>query len=335
MTWLLGEERSWIWCVTRELAEAYPLEGRRDVEQAARQLYSLWSQPTGGSRRIRDGGEPPDSRGVGADARRQAQRRGRGRWAPASHTRGRLVRCGCDRGREAPRRHSRCVLSAVVESLAHRPRRRQEHARANDGSCSSAIPSSWVSRRPVARCRPRVLRLRDRPAPYPRLPGSRREIAAIAGLASGWQTDVLLGERATKAAVLAEPLDRLRVLHFATHARLDVRDPQLSAVVLSGPWATGASNESALSLREIVGMDLNADAVVLSACEGSLGKDYRGQLSLGLSEAFLLAGSRNVVGSLWRVSDAATERYMRAFYRNITSVEGFRRPGPPKPRRAR
>jgi CHAT domain-containing protein len=151
---------------------------------------------------------------------------------------------------------------------------------------------------------------------FPRLPGSRREIAAITGLASGWKTDVLLGDRATKTAVLAEPLDRLRVLHFATHAKLDVRDPQLSAVVLSGPWTTGASNESALSLREIMGMGLNADAVVLSACEGSLGKDYRGQLSLGLSEAFLLAGSRNVVGSLWRVSDAATERYMRAFYEN-------------------
>ena len=49
LTWLLGEERSWIWCVTRELASAYPLAGRRDVEQAARQLHKLWSQPTGDS----------------------------------------------------------------------------------------------------------------------------------------------------------------------------------------------------------------------------------------------------------------------------------------------
>jgi CHAT domain-containing protein len=154
----------------------------------------------------------------------------------------------------------------------------------------------------------------DAPADFPRLPGSPREIAAIVKMASGWATDVLVRERATKAAVLSEPLDRFRILHFATHARLDVRDPQLSAIVLSGPRARSAGTESALTLREIAGMDLNADAVVLSACEGSLGKDYRGQLSFGLSEAFLLAGSRNVLGSLWRVSDAATERYMRAFY---------------------
>jgi len=74
--------------------------------------------------------------------------------------------------------------------------------------------------------------------------------------------------------------------------------------------------ESVPSLfREIVGFKLNADVVVLSACEGSLGKDYRGQLSFGLSEAFLLAGARNVLGSLWRVSDEAAQAYMQHFYR--------------------
>ena len=72
-----------------------------------------------------------------------------------------------------------------------------------------------------------------------------------------------------------------------------------------------------LNLREIVGLRLNAEAVVLSACEGSLGKEYRSQLSFGLSEAFLLSGARNVLGGLWRVSDAATELYMRSFYENL------------------
>ena len=53
---------------------------------------------------------------------------------------------------------------------------------------------------------------------------------------------------------------------------------------------------------------------MLSACEASLGKNYRGQLSFGLSQAFLLAGARNVLGSLWRVSDEAAQEYMRRFY---------------------
>ena len=107
---------------------------------------------------------------------------------------------------------------------------------------------------------------------------------------------------------------RSALYHFATHARLDVHDPQLSSIRLSARQREGAQGKSDLSLRDIVGLGLNADAVVLSACEGSLGKEYRGQLSFGLSEAFLIAGARNVLGSLWRVSDVATERYMQFFY---------------------
>jgi CHAT domain-containing protein len=146
------------------------------------------------------------------------------------------------------------------------------------------------------------------------LPGARREIATIAQIATGWRAVTLVREQATKTAVLAQPLETFRVLHFATHARLDVRDPQLSAIVLSGTPAQVGTTAAALSLREVVGLELNADTVVLSACEGSLGKEYRGQLSLGLSESFLLAGARNVVGGLWPVADAATERYMQLFY---------------------
>ena len=69
-----------------------------------------------------------------------------------------------------------------------------------------------------------------------------------------------------------------------------------------------------LTVREIVGFKLTAETVVLSACEASLGKSYRGQLSFGLSEAFLLAGAQNVLGSLWRVSDDAAQAYMQRFY---------------------
>ena len=74
-----------------------------------------------------------------------------------------------------------------------------------------------------------------------------------------------------------------------------------------------------LTVREIVGFKLNAETVVLSACEASLGKSYRGQLSFGLSEAFLLAGAQNVLGSLWRVSDDAAQEYMKRFYQAYVS----------------
>ena len=148
------------------------------------------------------------------------------------------------------------------------------------------------------------------------MPGSRREVDGIVKLATGWQTDVLLGSEATKSAVLRQPLGTFRVLHFATHARLDVHDPQLSSIILSSRRADVGRIDSSLSLREIIGLGLNADAVVLSACEGSLGKEYRGQLSFGLSEAFLLAGASNVLGTLWKVSDTATDTYMQRYYEN-------------------
>jgi CHAT domain-containing protein len=138
------------------------------------------------------------------------------------------------------------------------------------------------------------------------LPGAGREVTAIASITRGWQPVALVREKATRSALLAQPLGNFRVIHFATHALLDVHDPQLSALVLSG--------SSSLTLRDVMNLELQTDAVVLGACESSVGKEYRGQLSLGLSEAFLFAGAANVLGSLWPVSDAATEHYMRAFY---------------------
>jgi CHAT domain-containing protein/Flp pilus assembly protein TadD len=314
MTWLLGEDRSWVWCVTRDHAEAYPLAGRRDVEQAARQLYSSWSQPT----RIASKSESEASGVIlGSATPALAGKReivvvadGLLRAIPISalHVEG---ASGADRrigdNHDVSYRPS---LSRWSVSRADSPERASSRRILLVGDpvrFGAPEPSVKASSLPASRAMEAI-------ADFSRLPGSTREIAGIVKIATGWQTEVLLGKRATKAAVLAEPLGLFHVLHFATHARLDVHDPQLSAIVLSGPRNQTAMDESALSLREIVGMELNADTIVLSACEGSLGKDYRGQLSFGLSEAFLLAGSRNVLGSLWRVSDAATERYMQTFY---------------------
>ena len=152
------------------------------------------------------------------------------------------------------------------------------------------------------------------PWALPPLPGSRREIQNIAAITADWRSYVLLGAEATKPALLSMPLDSFRTIHFATHARLDVQDPQLSSIALSSRAGSTTAANSMLTVREIVGFKLNAETVVLSACEASLGKSYRGQLSFGLSEAFLLAGAHNVVGSLWKVSDEAAQAYMQHFY---------------------
>ncbi len=317
LTWLLGEDRSWVWCVTRTGATAYPLAGRSEVERAARDLHALWSRPS--TANVDDEREQEASRQIlGSAGKLLAGKRevvvvadGVLRAIPI----GALWVTGTD-GYTSTR-------IAETHDVSYRPSLNRWNV------SRTTTPEPQTGRRILLVGDPVLFGdsgVSDEAMPsretaqgvpgggFSRLPGSRREIAGIVQIATGWHSDVLMGDRATKAAVLAEPLGRFRVLHFATHARLDVHDPQLSAIVLSGPRVQYAADRSALSLREIVGLELNADTVVLSACEGSLGKEYRGQLSFGLSEAFLLAGSRNVLGSLWRVSDVATERYMRSFY---------------------
>jgi CHAT domain-containing protein len=74
---------------------------------------------------------------------------------------------------------------------------------------------------------------------------------------------------------------------------------------------------------EIYNLTLDADLVVLSACESGLGKVVRGEGILGLTRGFLYAGARNVVVSLWQVADKSTADLMVEFYRNVLNGESF------------
>ena len=113
------------------------------------------------------------------------------------------------------------------------------------------------------------------------------------------------------------------VLHFATHAELNKEDPLSSAVLLS----KGEKEDGRLEVREIFGMDLKASLVVLSACETGLGALSSGDELVGLTRAFIYAGTPSVVASLWKVDDASTAQLMSSFYRNLkskTKVESLR-----------
>ena len=317
VTWLLGEERSWIWCITRDAATAYPLARGNDVESAAQDLHALWSVPS-----------------AGAPARDRELKASRTILGPAGalvskYSAVTIVADGALRSIPFGAVWVESGGTTEVRRLAEIATVSYQPALNRWQRAAARSDKTPVDRRillvgdPVVigdrQASNEIAELRGEPrnAGVPqiqRLPASSREVNSIVKIASGWHADVLLGEAATKAAVLAMPLGTFRVLHFATHARLDVHDPQLSSIVLSGRPDEVGQNVAALSLRDILGLGLKADAVVLSACEGSLGKEYRGQLSFGLSEAFLLAGATNVLGSLWKVSDVATEKYMRSFY---------------------
>lgn len=151
-----------------------------------------------------------------------------------------------------------------------------------------------------------------------RLPSSgveAREIVELIGDPS--QALTLIGTEANRARVLAAPLDEFRILHFATHALSDGEDPALATLALSRWDNAGNPVEGALRLYDITQMRLNADLVVLSGCDTSLGREIAGEGPIGLSQAFLRAGARSVVATLWQVPDTSTAVLMQEFYRQL------------------
>lgn len=156
------------------------------------------------------------------------------------------------------------------------------------------------------------------------LPHTKDEIRTIEHLLHRQQlavTDrILQSDQATHDTVLAG-LSNASVHHLATHAYVS----QLSVEALDQPDgdepALLLSGSDTLRASEIVsrGRWLNADLTVLSACQTAIGPYQVGEGLLGLGRAFLIAGSRKVLVSLWPVSDSATAKLMEAFYRGYLS----------------
>src|SRR5207237_1381314 len=93
--------------------------------------------------------------------------------------------------------------------------------------------------------------------------------------------------------------------------------PELSGLVFSTVDKNGKSQDGMLRLHEIFNLSLNAELVVLSACETALGKDIKGEGLIGLTRGFMYAGAPRVVASLWNVDDRATAELMKHFYEGM------------------
>jgi CHAT domain-containing protein len=148
------------------------------------------------------------------------------------------------------------------------------------------------------------------------LPASRAEIQQIASLFP--QVTTYLGPEATEEN--AKSLPRTTgIVHFATHATLDERFPLNSAVVLSIPekFEEGKDNGLLQAWEIFEQVRIDADLVVLSACETGLGKEMGGEGLIGLTRAFQYAGARSVMASLWKISDRTTAELMVRFYKHL------------------
>lgn len=143
------------------------------------------------------------------------------------------------------------------------------------------------------------------------LPAAREEAGAIAELAS--DASVLTGAEATEAAMKGGGLDGYRIVHFATHGLVSMRAPYRSALVL----ARGVDQDGFLQAREIYRLRMRSELVVLSGCRTARGATVEGDGVQGLAQAFLHAGARSVVASLWNVNDERTATFMAAFYAHL------------------
>lgn len=151
-----------------------------------------------------------------------------------------------------------------------------------------------------------------------RLPSTRREVEGIASLFPHEQTAIFLGAQATEERAKAIGKSA-RILHFATHARLDDSFPLNSALVLTIPEGFPEDRDNGLlQVWEIFErVRLDADLVVLSACDTGLGVEQGGEGLIGLTRAFQYAGARTVMASLWSVQDRATSELMIRFYKHL------------------
>jgi CHAT domain-containing protein/tetratricopeptide (TPR) repeat protein len=150
---------------------------------------------------------------------------------------------------------------------------------------------------------------------FERLPFTREEAASIIAMADANSGLEALDFRASRATATDAALAQYRMIHFATHGLLDSEHPELSGLVFSLVDQSGRPMNGFLDLEDIYNLKLNADLVVLSACETGLGKDIKGEGLVGLTRGFMYAGTSRVVASLWKVDDVATAELMKRFYR--------------------
>ena len=158
---------------------------------------------------------------------------------------------------------------------------------------------------------------RDIGVSFERLPFTRTEADRILGLVPDALRKEAFDFGANRAIATSPELSQYRIVHFATHGILNSTQPELSGVVLSLFDNKGMPQNGFLRLHDIFNLNLPAELIVLSACETGLGKEIKGEGLVGLTRGFMYAGSPRVVVSLWSVDDEATSELMTKFYQKM------------------
>jgi len=114
-----------------------------------------------------------------------------------------------------------------------------------------------------------------------------------------------------------------RFIHIATHGFINNKNPKLSNLAFSQEQDSEWAEDGILFSGETYNLDLNADLVVLSACQSGFGQIVRGEGLMGLTRGFLYSGASNIIASLWKVPDKHTSQLMVELYRQILADKTY------------
>ena len=351
LEYALGDDRSYVWLVTSGSVATYELASRKDIEQAARKLYSnfvAYQIVAGETVQARNERQKKADESLPIDAASLsnlvlgplAGKLGNKRLVIVSDGALQYIPFAAlhdpDSGPAAPQylnaKHE-IVREPSASTLALLMSEAKRRAPPSDSVAVFADPVFEVDD-------PRVKRASYQSTPesseallvkqalrdigisadgvqIPRLIASSDEADAIMNSAP-WGTGLkAIGFEANRGRVLGEELGRYRIVHFATHGMINNDHPELSGIVLSLFDQQGRSQDGFLRLHDIYNLHLPADLVVLSACSTGLGRDVRGEGLIGLTRGFMYAGASGVVASLWKVDDRATAELMKLFYEGL------------------
>jgi len=345
LEYALGEERSYLWAVSNRDETSYELPPRAEIERAAQRAYESLTA------RLTVTGDP-------ANRRRRVEEADAGYWQEAAslsdmllgpvvkRMTGRRLLVVADGALQylpfaalpVPGRRSEPVPMAVEHEIVSLPSasvlavlRREAKGREPPPKAVAVLADPVFEpddpRLPVAgggaTAHGPAASRGGRPG-FPRLAATRQEADAIVGMAPKGMTLRAVGFEASRATAMSPDLAQYRIVHFATHGVFDNENPEMSGIILSMFGERGQPQDGVLRLRDIYGLHLPAELVVLSACNTALGKPVRGEGLVGIVRGFMYAGAKRVVASLWKVDDDATGEMMRRLYRGM--LEGNRSP---------
>jgi CHAT domain-containing protein len=162
----------------------------------------------------------------------------------------------------------------------------------------------------------------------PRLPETADELRSAAKvLKADPIADVYLGKDANEAAVRHMKLDDRRIVMFATHGLVpgDLSGLTEPALALTAPSIAGIPGDGLLTMTKILGLRLNADWVVLSACNTAAGNGAGAEAVTGLGLAFIYAGTRAVLVTNWPVESTSIRALTSATFRDLAEQPGMTR----------